>query len=107
MEAGLRSVQKYEHFFNLSVLNKYSLFVVHLNIKKVGALFPYSVALEKHSSNPNGEPYSKKTIKYAVLFILPIKIIPDSFVNLVFPSSYLIGARALSILAIGMGLDFR
>ncbi|HID28226.1 MAG TPA: hypothetical protein EYP22_10530, partial [Methanosarcinales archaeon] len=71
----------------------------------VGALFPH---ISKHSSNPNcEEPYSSKTIKYAVLFILPINlalaIIPESLITFVFPSSYLIGARALSILAIGMG----
>jgi len=67
----------------------------------MSVMFPY---ISKHAEN---EMYPSKSIKYAALFILPVSLViatvPDAFISIMFPSEYLAGARALSIVAIGMG----
>jgi len=50
--------------------------------------------------------YSVRTVKYALIFILPlcltIFVIPKSLIVFIFPESYIAGATALRILSIGM-----
>jgi len=50
--------------------------------------------------------YSIRTVKYALIFILPlcltIFVIPKSLIVFIFPESYIAGATALRILSIGM-----
>jgi stage V sporulation protein B len=67
----------------------------------MSVIFPY---ISKYAEN---EMYPAKSIKYAALFILPVALviatIPGAFISIMFPSEYLAGAKALSIVAIGMG----
>ena len=66
------------------------------------------VAIFPFISRANGEErYSDIAIKYTLMFILPISIvfviIPDSSIQLIYPSKYLPATEALSIIALGMG----
>lgn len=65
------------------------------------ALFPF---ISRDSKNKN---YSLITIRYAFLFVIPISVAiaakPDAFISLVFPETYLQGAKVLGIIAIAMG----
>ena len=68
----------------------------------MGVMFSY---ISKHTEN---DQYSSKSIKYTILFILPISLViavdPDAFILLAFPLEYIAGAHALGIVAPGMGL---
>jgi len=68
----------------------------------VSVMFPY---ISRHGTENN--KYAEKTIKYTVLFILPVSlsiaIIPKSFIALLFPKEYMVGADALRVIAIGIG----
>jgi len=90
---------------SLSGYYRAALILAQLPIFVVGALmsvlFPY---ISKHNED---EKYPAKSIKYAALFILPISLalatIPEAFISLMFPPAYLAGAKALGIVALGMG----
>jgi len=89
----------------LSGYYRAALILAQIPIFVVGTLmsviFPY---ISKHTIN---NKYASKSIKYTILFILPIALViaasPDAFILLMFPSEYLAASKALSIVAIGMG----
>jgi O-antigen/teichoic acid export membrane protein len=70
----------------------------------MAAFFPF---ISQYSTDKEKvERYVTKVIKYALIFILPISLVlivlSGQIIGLVFPQSYVVGARALSILSIGM-----
>ncbi len=71
----------------------------------MGAIFPY---ISRHSRGEKADMYVNKTLKFAALFVLPLSlsmiVIPRSILGFFFPESYLAGANALRLLAIGTGL---
>ena len=70
----------------------------------MAAIFPFISKYAKADSST----YSLTSLKYAVLFVLPVVIaiatIPSSAITLFFPGVYAKGAEALAVLAIGMGI---
>ncbi len=79
---------------------------VFLIIAIMGAFLPF---ISHYASNKEGvKNYSAKTVKYALIFILPISLvtfaIPGSLITSIFPQSYIAGAQALRILSVGMFL---
>jgi O-antigen/teichoic acid export membrane protein len=67
------------------------------------AIFPF---ISRYAGS-GARGYSAMSLKYTVLFVLPISLaiamIPEAFITLIFPDAYTAGAKALAIVAIGMG----